>query len=233
MLIDDLGELRSAAEKIRQAEQLGQHAHHLSTIDDGLSELISLTKPLAACKCALEQHGCELRDVPVSGVSGIRKTVGEWRQMLNGSPSEFVESVNLASLREPTRKILDAIEKALWQVWRSYSREKGGASRPEQDTIDALRKAGLVDVANDLREAARTLAHMVERLPRDAAELEKFDVACQQTRDAWSKVGLNEATTRKLGRMTSTGLPLDELDDELLKWIRDKGLERRFRIRLT
>lgn len=220
MLLD---EIATATDLAAQVVKLRQSQLHAQSLDERRSLLDALTSRAArASRCRVEM--ADRLGEPLGSIelhAQVRLEVNAWQSHLQDDVAAALEGDEFQKIRDLATRAVAASENIAADQWRRYSSEQ--VPLVPSDVLEALK--------HDAR--ARRTVSVILRISAEIDrlrsltipgpdEIEAFDGAAQELRDAWASLDVANIDAEVLAFLRATndrGAPLGLLTEAVLSWL--------------
>ena len=126
--------------------------------------------------------------------------------------------------------LVSEIEDTLSTAWKSWTEEKT-SSGINEETLEVLSVAGIKGVT-ELKKTHKEIQDLSQTLPQDTGTPEKVKDLGKSVREAWDKLDAPSDVVSFLREAYANGAGLGMLSDEVKKWLKEKGLINKVKLRM-
>lgn len=233
MILEDAAQLEVLAAEVivlRRSQQHGQSLAHRRQLVDAL--LARMRSAWASDAALSERLGAAQQSSPL--FEAALATITEWRSSLEEDLGQALTSSLFTGFQSSIDKADSELERRVAAEWQRYTDQKTPEISVEVLTAleDDPRAGSTIVRIQHLSEALRRLRTRTIPSP---AELDEFDKAVAQLRDAWSALdvaSLSEEIVAFLRAANSAqGAPLDLLTVPVREWLKQRGAASHYVIR--
>jgi hypothetical protein len=226
MLIDDIGVLTARIEKLRGLQRIASDAERFETRVTQIEQLTeNLHSPTEAHQL-LRSNGIQL-SVP-KPPAGLIAFADSLRQSVETDRASALSAMDGLSQRfkVPLERFCQRLTEMATQAWTEHVDRNTPPVNQEMLSVLA-RLRGFAESVSRVRGCiAQCQAHRT-RVPRSSDDIRSLERALEALRNALGSLGSNELPRELLDfirRAGLNGVPLDQLTDETLGWLREHDL---------
>ncbi len=148
-------------------------------------------------------------------IDGLKELIDFCRSAINNS---FVTEQQVFKIKDDTKKI----KKKLSEEWNEYYESE---TKSLKEILELSRNIAGININSLLVNLQQSKDWEANKIIR-----EKMMDSIEKAKDLINKLGLNENIIAFLRKMVNQEATLQDVDDEILKWIKDENLESKIKI---
>jgi hypothetical protein len=225
MILEDAAQLEALAAEVivlRRSQQHGQSLAHRRQLVDAL---LARMRTAWASGAALSERFGEVQSSSPLFDAFLAKII-KWRSSLDEDLGQALTGDLFTGLQSSVDKAVSELERRATGAWQRYAVQKTPEISGEVLTaLEADPRAGSTVVR--IMRLSEALRRLRTRTIPSPEELDEFDEAVAQLRDAWSTLDVASLSEEIVAFLRATnsaqGAPLDLLTVQVREWLEQRG----------
>ncbi|MFT5468121.1 MAG: hypothetical protein ACI8UO_003229 [Verrucomicrobiales bacterium] len=173
------------------------------------------------------------RSLTPTGLDKLLKELEAMRDKLRNKPDKVMQKSGWAKADATLKKFADLLEGSLMDIWKEYL----GAAAPRLDDLTPFFQDGrLGEEIAEIENLQRDLKRLELSLPDADGAIRDVEVKGRKIHRLVKKLDFGEippAVKSFIQKVASGGgVPLEDLDDKVFAWLREKNLLQAFRVQM-
>ena len=212
--------------RIASADKDSALLHHFKGVEADLNRHVDRTTQLVKTLELLSTHGLVGgKDVIArTKVAGLHKKIATLQKRLKEERSQLMAQNTWASCDKEAGELGDALEARLRAAWAGFVTER---TQKTESFAHFRQLEGCAEVLSEIEQIGISLRASVADLPRDESDIRKVEKASARIDALIAKLDLGDvpsAVQAFLKKASQNGVPLTEMSDEIIAWLRKKKL---------
>lgn len=225
MIVQGAAELTMLAAELVVLRRSQKHGESLASRRQRIDSLLAkLLAAVGACDALAGRLKEGVTQSPL--FDEALKNIASWRSLLDDDLSEALSGDNFQTLYDSLERVLSEIDKRTVALWRRYSAQTTPSTSDEILAVLATDPRARPAVMR-INRHAETIRRLRVRPFPTIVELNQFDVAAAEMKEAWSTLdtaGLNEEVVSFLRAANGEGgAPIALLTQVVTQWLEQRG----------